>query len=242
MSALFAELGYAETPMGPLSLRRRREPTRQVDVFEVKLGDEYLMSSLFTVAEVALARLGLGELDGDAWSVVVGGLGLGYTASAVLDDDHVAELVVIETLTPIIDWHRAGLLPESSTLNDDDRCRFVHADFFALARDEHGFDEHQPGRRVDAVLLDIDHTPSHVLHTSHGDFYTEAGLRRLAGHLHDDGVFGLWSDDPPDDAFVRVLQRAFRNVRAEVVEFPNFLTGGTSSNTVYVATGPNRAG
>ena len=66
--------------MGEINLRRRIEPSLQVDVYEVKLGDEFLMSSLFTVAEIELARLGLAEAGGDALDVVVGGLGLGYTA------------------------------------------------------------------------------------------------------------------------------------------------------------------
>ncbi len=64
MSARFEELDYQPTPMGDLTLRRRREPTLDVDVYEVKLGDEYLMSSLFTVAEEELARLGLAAVHG----------------------------------------------------------------------------------------------------------------------------------------------------------------------------------
>ena len=82
MSARFEELAWRETPMGEISLRRRREPTLDVDVYEVKLGDEYLMSSLFTVAEEELARLGLAAHAGDRLDVLVGGLGLGYTAVA----------------------------------------------------------------------------------------------------------------------------------------------------------------
>jgi hypothetical protein len=60
----FKELDYRPTPMGALSLRRRRELSLGVDVFEIKLGEEYLMSSLFTASEIALARLGLAELSG----------------------------------------------------------------------------------------------------------------------------------------------------------------------------------
>jgi len=52
------ELARRDTPMGTISLRRRVEPSRGVDVYEAKLGDEFLMSSLFTVAEIELARLG----------------------------------------------------------------------------------------------------------------------------------------------------------------------------------------
>jgi spermidine synthase len=241
MSALFAELANVPTAMGELSLRRRREPTRQVDVFEVKLGDEYLMSSLFTVAEIELARLGLAALDREPLSVVVGGLGLGYTAGAVLEDARVSELLVVEALAPVIDWHEAGLLPESATLDTDERCRFVQGDFFALARGRTGFDDHDPGRRFDAILVDIDHTPTHVLDPSHAGFYTEEGLQQLSRYLTVGGIFGLWSDDPPDAGFVQLLERVFDAVRAEVVAFPNFLIGGTSANTVYLARRPARA-
>lgn len=241
MGALFAELANVPTTMGDLSLRRRREPTRQVDVFEVKLGDEYLMSSLFTVAEVELARRGLAQLDREPLTVVVGGLGLGYTATAVLEDARVDELVVIEALAPVIDWHTASLLPESPPLVSDARCRLVHGDFFAWVRDT-GLDPHRPGRLVDAILLDIDHSPTHVLDPTHADLYTEAGLRRLAGLLASGGVFGLWSDDPPDENFLAVLGAVFDDVRAEVVVFDNFLTGGRSSNTIYLARRSHAAG
>ncbi len=62
MSANFEELDFRPTPIGVLSLRRRRRPSSDIDVYEIKLGDEFLMSSLFTVAEIELARLGLAAL------------------------------------------------------------------------------------------------------------------------------------------------------------------------------------
>ena len=63
MSVYFEELDFRPTPMGVLSLRRRRQLASGLDVYEIKLGDEFLMSSLFTVAEIALARLGLAALE-----------------------------------------------------------------------------------------------------------------------------------------------------------------------------------
>jgi spermidine synthase len=233
---LFEELADHETRMGTLNLRRRVEPTRQVDVYEVKLGDEFLMSSLFTVAEIELARLGLAALSttGDL-DVVVGGLGLGYTAVTALEDARVRSLVVVEALAPVISWHEDELLPDAAGLAADPRTRLVHGDFFALAAGDGGFDPDTPGRRFDAVLLDVDHSPRHVLDPSHAPFYTADGLRRLRRHLTDDAVFALWSDDPPDDDFVAVLDEVFATAAAHVVSFPNFLTGGQSANTVYVA-------
>jgi spermidine synthase len=105
MNARFEELDWRPTPMGEISLRRRIEPTLQVDVYEVKLGDEFLMSSLFTAAEVALADISLARISGADLDVVVGGLGLGYTAQAVLKDARVSSLLVIEALDEVIEWH-----------------------------------------------------------------------------------------------------------------------------------------
>ncbi len=132
--ARFEELAWRETSMGAVSLRRRREPVLDVDVYEVKLGHEFLMSSLFTVAEVELARLGLARVEGDQLDVVVGGLGLGYTARAVLDDPRVRSLVVVEALADVIEWHNRGLLPDAAGLTSDPRVRLVQADFFATVQ------------------------------------------------------------------------------------------------------------
>ncbi len=229
------ELDWAQTPMGVISLRRRIEPSLNVEVYEVKLGDEFLMSSLFTVAEVELARLGLSEAVDADLDVVVGGLGLGYTAVTALNDSRLHSLVVIDALAEVIGWHQRALLPDTAELVSDPRVRLQHGDFFAMADSDVGFDPEAPGRRFHAVLLDIDHTPRHLLHPSHGTFYTPAGLRRLAGHLHPGGVFALWSDDPPDADFEAVLAEVFDRSEATIVRFPNPLTGGYSTNTVYVA-------
>ncbi len=231
MTARFEELAWRDTPIGEISLRRRLDPRLHVDVYEVKVGDEFLMSSLFTVAEEELARLGLAALPGGDLDVVVGGLGLGYTARAVLEDPRVRSLLVVEAVGEVISWHERGLLPYASALTADPRSRFTEADFFALAASADGFG----GGPVDAVLLDVDHSPRHVLAPANAALYTPAGLRRLAAHLRPGGVFGLWSDDPPDADFEAALDAVFATRRSHVVTFANPLTGGESANTVYVA-------
>lgn len=235
MAVPFEELDWRETPMGEISLRKRRERTLGVDVFEVKLGEEYLMSSLFTVAEIELSRLGLAAHDGSGLDVLVGGLGLGYTAVAALEDPRVAALTVVEALPEVVDWHQRRLLPEAETLVSDERTRLVTADFFTTIGAGQPVDPAEPDRRYDVLLVDIDHSPRHVLHLSHAVFYSAAGLRRMRRRLNPGGVFALWSDDPPDDDFTGLLRGEFGDVAARVVDFDNFLTGGTSSNTVYVA-------
>lgn len=235
MSARFEELAWNETPRGTISLRRRLEPTLKVDVYEVKLDEEFLMSSLFTVAEVELARLGLARTESTELDIVVGGLGLGYTARAALEDDRVRSMIVVDAVAEVIDWHEQGLLPESLPLVQDSRTRLVLHDFFAMAASDDGFDPDAAGRTFDVILLDIDHTPRHVLHPDHAPFYSADGLRGLKRHLKPGGVFALWSDDPPDDDFGALLTEVFETSEAHVVTFANFLTGGESANTVYVA-------
>lgn len=234
MSARFEELDWRETPMGAISLRRRRDVVTGDDVFEVKLDDDYLMSSLYTVAEVAVARAGLDALTGGDWDVAVGGLGLGYTARAVLDDPAVRSLVVIDALGAVIDWHRRGLVPLGEGIANDPRCRLVEGDFIECAVGG-GIDPTGQQRTFDAVIVDIDHSPRHLLHPSHARFYTDDGIAKLAEQLVPGGVFALWSNDPPDEDYCAALSQHFRSVRAEVVEFPGAAAGSVVSNTVFVA-------
>lgn len=233
MSALFQELDRQTTPMGEISVRRRLDPILGADVYEVKLGDEHLMSNVFTAAEIALADLALAVLDRDDLDVVVGGLGLGYTARAALADGRVRSVAVVEALPAVIDWHRRRILPGASQLVNDERCQLVEGDFFAHIAAGSSFAPGAPDRH-DAILLDIDHTPTHVLHPSHAAFYTAGGLGLLAERIRPGGVFGLWSDRPDDD-FLAVARAVFASCEAHEVRFPNHHTGGEGTNTVYVA-------
>jgi len=244
MSALFEELDYCPTPIGALSLRRRRDLARGVDVFEILLGDEYLMTSLFTASEVALGKLGVKACaeasNGEtALEIVVGGLGLGYTALAALEaagqtSRPIAELRVVDYLAPVIDWHRRGLLPVGTSLVEDPRCRLVEGDFFAMAAGD-GFDGDEPGRRFDAILVDIDHSPDALLDARSDGFYHAESLTALQRFLKPGGVFGLWANDPPDERFLTRLRACFAEAWAEPVTFDNPVTEQRFTQAVYLA-------
>ena len=234
MSALFEELDYCPTPIGALSLRRRRDLRLGVDVWEIMLGQDFLMTSHFTASEVALGRLGVTACRGDSLEVVVGGLGLGYTAEAVLSEPSVADLRVVEYLAPVIEWHENGILPMETRLVDDQRCQMVEGDFFAMAAGD-GFDPEKPGRQFDAILADIDHAPDHLLDARSDSFYQPDGLRALKRHLKPGGIFGLWSDKVTDQRFLDRLEAAFPEAWAEPVTFDNPLTGNPFTQTVYLA-------
>ncbi len=232
MKKSFEIIDSQPSPIGEITLRRRTVQTKgeSIDVYEVKLGEEFLMSSLFHVAEEELAHMGLAEAKGEQLDVLVGGLGLGYTAAAALDSKRVKSLVVVDALDTVIKWHTSGQVPLGKKLTEDSRCELVRGDFFAMNRSAPGF-----GRRFHAILLDVDHSPRKVLHPSHSDLYQPEGLKKLAQNLHEEGVFALWSDDSPDEQFLENLNGLFSRVRAEVVSFPNPLLGGESKSTVYIA-------
>lgn len=227
------EFGYQDTPLGELTLRCRPEPLLGgIDVWEVRLGDDYLMSSLFTESERQLAILGLEPLKGEL-DVVVGGLGLGYTAQEALKNENVRRLVVIDLFPAVIEWHERGLVPIGDVLAKDPRCELRQGDFFSLSRT--AFDPQDPRKKFDAVLLDIDHTPELVLDESNRSFYSPAGLAAVREQLRPGGTFALWSDDPAKESVTELLHDAFGECTSHNIEFPNPYTRSTSVNSVYVA-------
>lgn len=236
MGLLFEEIDIQPSPIGEISLRRRRIPALgERDIYEVKLGDEFLMSSMFYDAEIALADLGLAAVQGAALAVVVGGLGLGYTAVAALKDQRVSELLVVDYLDTVIRWHQQEKVPLGRELNADSRNRYVHGSFFDMAVAEHrGFDPLAPGRRFDAILLDIDHSPRALLHHGNASFYTPDSLGRMARQLRAGGAFALWSQDPPDTDFMRVMDSVFVDTAAHIIPFFNPFQNGEATNTIYV--------
>lgn len=238
MGLLFEQIDSQPSVIGEITLRRRRIPAiGDRDIYEVKLGEEFLMSSMFVDAEVALSDIGLGETEGDSLSVVVGGLGLGYTAVAALKHPRVSELLVVEYLQPVIGWHQQELVPLGKDLNADARNRYIHGSFFELAI-AGGFDPGLPGKRFDAILLDIDHSPRALLHNSSASFYTTNNLRLMARQLKPRGVFAMWSNEGEDEAFMAVLREVFIDVDCHVVSFYNPFQNRESFNTVYVARKP----
>lgn len=242
MRPQFEELDYQQTPLGEVILRRRVMQTLDhLEIYEIMLGSDFLMSSLFTVVEEALSELGLAAaseaFSGEALDVVVGGLGLGYTAKTALEHDSLNKLIVVDYLKPVIEWHEKGLVPLGPVLREDERCHFEHGDFFKRAVREGGvgFDSINPDAKYHAILLDIDHSPQHLLNEQHASFYQSAELGKMTEQLYPGGIFALWSDDPPQDSFMKVLEDVFASCETHVVPFENPILGRDSESTVYVA-------
>jgi len=229
MWPFYEELDFCKTELGELMLRRRR-PASMPDiwVYEVKLDNRFLMSSLVHDSEDELARISLRRLEGRQWRVLVGGLGLGHTVAAVMAWEQVDTIDVVEYLSEVIDWHERDLVPLAAALGNDPRCRIVQGDCFQHIRNG-------TGESYDAVLIDIDDSPYDLLSPGHGSFYTEAGLADARRSLRPGGVFALWTAGPVLPTFLDRMRRVFGDVDAEAVHFYNPLHHIEDVNTIYVA-------
>lgn len=230
MPGSFEELDYSTCALGELILRRRR-PVSMPDtwVYEVRLNGNFLMSSLVPTSEEALAHLALSHLDGPRSRVLVGGLGLGYTAAAALEHDGIEVLEIVEFLPEVIAWHDRGLVPLGSVLTGDPRVRIVRDDCFARLRDS-------SRTGLDAILIDIDDGPEEVLSADHSWFYSADGLSAARDCLRPGGVFGLWTSRPANLEFLGRLQEVFDSAGVEEVVFDNRLLMVEETNAIYLAT------
>ena len=117
-------LEYCDTPIGKLCLRRRELLSKPGTIItEVTLDNEFLMSSYHTASERALASLAIEWHGGSGLHVLIGGLGLGYTAHAALEFTSVEEVEVLELLPQVISWLSRDLVPLGGVLKDDPRLR-----------------------------------------------------------------------------------------------------------------------
>lgn len=223
-------LADEDTPIGPLCLRRREllsEPGTVIT--EITLDHQLLMSSYYTDSERALSRIALEMHSGDSLRVLVGGLGLGYTAHEVLRSPRVASSEVVEFLPPVIDWLARGLFPLADELNAEPRLRVTHGDVYARVTTAPETDA-----RLDLLLIDVDHSPEEMLSQANGGFYTEPGLIAAKQHLAPGGILGVWSY-AESSPFADALRATFREVRLEPVTYENAQDGGESSDFLFFA-------
>lgn len=173
-------LGREDTPSGEVALRRRG------DVLELVVDGAFAMDTVDTSTEVLLATEALRRHPAPA-RVLVGGLGLGFTARAVLEDTRVGRVDVVELAAPLVRWARAGLVPELADL-EGERCRLHVADVAAVLRGADG-----PTGPWDVVLLDVDNGPDFLVHTANASLYAPAGLAASREALAPGGLLVVWS-------------------------------------------------
>jgi spermidine synthase len=197
------EVARAETERGDVVLRRRTSGTAP-EVLELRVNGVFVMDTLETTSEIELAAQALDLVDQPA-SVLIGGLGLGFTLQRVLADPRVERAVVVEIEEPLVRWMRDGTVPHGPALLADSRATVVNADItMAIA---------EARSTYDLVLLDVDNGPGYLVHDGNEAVYEEPFLRRCHDVLGPGGVLVVWSAAAAPD-----LLEAMREVFGEVEE------------------------
>ncbi len=224
-------LAYEHTPLGLLFLRRR-ELLSQPGTFvtEVTLNHEFLMSSLYTKSERVLAEHALEMHTGQDLNVLVGGLGLGYTAQEALKSERVSQLEVIEFLPQVIRWTQEGLIPLSTELNNESRLTLTCGDVFQRMLNP-------PTKQFDLILIDVDHSPEERLADANISFYSLPGLQAVQKHLQPGGILAVWSY-AEDSPFAEALRRVFQEVSVVPVTYRNELINEKRTDWLFFAKGP----
>jgi spermidine synthase len=187
-AAELVTLARADTPHGEVSLRRRGE------VLELVVGGVFAMDTVDVSTEVELARAALADHP-DPRRVLVGGLGLGFTARAVLADDRVERLDVVELAAPLVEWGRTETVPELSGLDADGRCRLYAADVADVLTGTTA----APSPPWDLVLLDVDNGPGFLVHPHNAGLYAPSGLHAAYRALAPSGRLVIWSSHEAPD-------------------------------------------
>ena len=191
----------ATTDRGEVTLRR------VAGALELRVNGIFVMDTAETSTERRLATAALARCARPE-RVLVGGLGLGFTAAEVLTDDRVAAVHVVEIEQPVIDWLSDGTVPGGPALLADPRVTVVHGEVGAhiAAASAESFD---------LVLLDVDNGPGNMVHAGNVELYGRETLLRLRRILRPGGTVVIWSA-----ARAPELHQAMSEVFAEVDEEP----------------------
>jgi spermidine synthase len=183
------EIARAETERGEVVLRRRTSETA-ADVVELRVNGVFVMDTLETTSEIELAAQALDLVERPA-SVLIGGLGLGFTLQRVLADPRVGKAVVVEIEEPLIEWMRDGTVPHGPAILADARATVVNADIaMAIA---------EARSTYDLVLLDVDNGPGYLVHQANEAVYEKQFLQRCRDVLGPGGVMVVWSANRAPD-------------------------------------------
>jgi spermidine synthase len=213
------EIARAESERGELVLRRRDD-----DTLELRANGVFVMDTAETTSERALAREALAR-HADPGTVLVGGLGLGFTLAEVLADDRVHRVVVVEIEPALVGWLRDGTVPHGPGLLQDPRVE-------VLVEDVAGAIAAAGQATYDLVLLDVDNGPGYLVHDANAALYAAPLLAATRRVLRPDGLCVVWSADR-DDTLDAALREVFGN--AEATPYDVDLQGRAEHYWLHVA-------
>ncbi|WP_285733984.1 spermidine synthase [Nocardiopsis sp. ATB16-24] len=199
--------------------------------YEIYSNGVFLMDTRDGTSEREMVRAGLAALPAGRSQarVLIGGLGVGFSAREALDHPRVTSVEVVELEPHVIAWHDGELGEVAEHVHRDARCRVIEADLVEWLED--AASAASPAR-YDVICLDTDNGPAWTVTENNSRLYEASGLDRLTRLLRPGGVLAFWSANAVP-AFDASLRRCFASV--EVIEVP--VARGVP-DTVYLAREP----
>jgi spermidine synthase len=200
MAKPWQTLDKVDTPDGVLELRKRGECD-----FLILINNRVLMNSSANRSETALGELACRKMEPVSQQrVLIGGLGMGLTLRAALDElSSKAEVVVAELNPTVAAWCRGPLAELTKNAVEDPRVTVVINDVSSVITKAA-----QPGAtQFDAIIIDLYEGPGASKDALLDPFYGSRALKRTSAALSPGGVFAVWGEKP-DAAFENRLGAA----------------------------------
>lgn len=226
-------LARAATPRGEVALSERTDDG--VRVLELRVNGVFVMDTLETTTERALATRALAAVGPGPKDVLVGGLGLGFTARELLAAGGVdspggmhgvARVDVVEIEEPVVAWMRDGTIPHGPALLADDRLRVITDDVRRVVSAARA-------ASYDLVLLDVDNGPGYLIYEANTEVYAAPFLAEVRRVLRPGGAVAVWSADAAPE-LLDALGEVFGG--AEEIPLPVRLEGRDERYVLYLAT------
>ena len=175
-------LGESRTPDGNVMTL-----TKRGSEYMIMADGKDLMSSAMKGSEQALATIGCERAKTvEGARVLVGGLGMGFTLRATLDEMPAdASVIVAELMPAVVEWNRGILGPLAGNPLADRRTHVELGDIAELLRASR--------EAFDAILLDVDNGPTAFTQEANAGLYDNAGLAMIKSALRPNGVLAVWS-------------------------------------------------
>lgn len=169
--------------------------------FSISVKNDELMNSRMHGSEDALAELACKQVtDRENPRVLIGGLGMGFTLRAALDNlGENAEVVIAELVPAVVKWNRTHLAELANKPLEDSRTTLRESDVGLVINEQ--------ASAYDAILLDVDNGPDALTHEGNDRLYTRGGINAAMKALKPGGILGVWSAEP-DPSFTKRLRGA----------------------------------
>jgi spermidine synthase len=196
----YTTVARATSPRGEVVLRKRYAGNPDPG-FELRVNGVCVMDTAETSSERALATQTLALVEHPE-HVVVGGLGLGVTSRTLLADPRVHRVTIAEIEPSVVHWMRDGMIPQTSWLVADDRVEILVEDIRSTVGA-------LPAGSADAIVLDVDNGPGHLVYDTNAEVYREPFLQSCRAAMRAGGVLAVWSGSHDSDELASAIARVF---------------------------------